>query len=145
MDNIHFYDSNEPTVEAWNITLGDDIGLNFLLDIDENILSQTEIQISVAGEQVLVETVKNSDGKYLVSINLAAAQMTDAVRVKLLLNGSVAEEKTYTVRQYADYILAEENQSEEIKNLVRAMLIYGGKAQNYFVYNTGNYAEAGIE
>ena len=71
--------------------------------------------------------------------------MTESVQVKTLLSGAVIEDKTYTVRQYADYILADENQSDEIKNLVRAMLIYGGKAQNYFVHNTNNYADVGIE
>ena len=144
LDNIRFYDANEPTVESWNIVLGDQIGLNFYVDIDDALVSQTAVEITVGGAAVDTTAVKNEAGKYVYAIDLAAAQMTEQVQVKLLLNGAVAECKTYTVRQYADVILAGEY-SEETKNLVRAMLVYGGKAQNYFSYNTDSYADIGIE
>lgn len=144
LDNIRFYDANEPTVEAWNITLGDNIGLNFCVDIDETLVSQSAVEITVGGAAVNAIPVKNQDGKYVYTIGLAAAQMTEEVQVKVLLDGAVAECKTYTVRQYADVILAGDY-SEETKNLVRAMLVYGGKAQNYFSHNTVSYADVGIE
>lgn len=148
LDNIHFYKEQKPVVEAWNITLSDDIGLNFAVNVAPELVNDSAVEITVEGvtETVdLADAVKNEKGQYLISVNLAAAQMTESVQVKTLLSGAVIEDKTYTVRQYADYILADENQSDEIKNLVRAMLIYGGKAQNYFVHNTNNYADVGIE
>jgi uncharacterized repeat protein (TIGR02543 family) len=148
LDNIHFYHEQKPVVDAWNITLGDDIGLNFAVNVAPELVNDSAVEITVEGITKtvnLTDAAKNEKGQYLISVNLAAAQMTESVQVKTLLSGAVIEDKTYTVRQYADYILADENQSEEIKNLVRAMLIYGGKAQNYFVYNTGNYADVGIE
>lgn len=148
LDNIRFYDANEPAVEAWNITLSDDIGLNFAVNVADELVNQTTVEITVEGAAktvTLADVVKNENGLYLISVHLAAAQMTEQVQVKVLLNGAVAECKTYTVRQYADVILADDQYSEEIKNLVRAMLVYGGKAQNYFSHNTVSYADVGIE
>ena len=147
LDNIRFYDAGEPAVESWNITLSDDIGLNFALNVADGLVNQTTVEITVEGVTKAVtvtDAIKNESGLYLISVNLAAAQMTEEVQVKVLLDGAVAECKTYTIRQYADVILAGDY-SEETKNLVRTMLVYGGKAQNYFSYNTGNYADIGIE
>ena len=51
---------------------------------------------------------------------------------------------TYTVRGYAETIL-NSNETDQTKALVRAMLVYGGAAQEYFKYNVNDLAGNGFE
>ena len=124
------------TVSSWNIVLGDSIGVGFVLALAEG----DEVSVAVNGEEVPAELIDNGDGTYKVFVELAAAQMAD--EIVITVNG-YALEKTYSVRDYADVILAGEFTSYE-KALVQNMLVYGGSAQRYFLHNTGNYADDGI-
>ena len=125
------------TVDSWNIVLGDNIGVNFVLALTKG----DKVEIKVAGEKVAATLKDNGNGTSTVFIKLAAAQMTDEISISV--NG-YAVEKTYSVRAYADVILAGEYTSYT-KELVKNMLVYGGAAQNAFNYNTANMANAGIE
>ena len=122
------------SVESWNITLSDSIGLNFVM---AGLAEGDEVAFYL-GEEQLVATVDES-GRY--SIALAAAQMTDKITVKV--NGK-ALEGTYSVRAYADVILAGDY-SDATKNLVKAMLNYGAASQLHFGYNAENLANNGID
>jgi len=140
-------DTVRPTVlKGWSMTLGDDLDMNFYVSVAESDISNTRVQISVADETLLLypETLDNETGNYIFSVELAAAQMTEAVTFTLLVGDSFIETNTYTVRQYADYILNSDQFDESTKNLVRSMLVYGAKAQSYFLCNTDNYADDGI-
>ena len=141
-------DTVRPTVlKGWSMTLGDNLDMNFFVSVAESDITNTRVQISVGDETRLLypETLDNETGNYIFSVELAAAQMTETVTFTLLLGDSVIETNTYTVRQYAEYILNNEQFDETTKNLVRAMLVYGAKAQSYFVCNTDDYADDGIE
>lgn len=121
----------ENPVETYNITLKDNIGINFVMKLAET----DEVTVTVGGEAVDCAVV---DGK--LSINVAAAQMTDEIAI--YVNG-LPLAKTYSVRGYADEVLAGEY-GENVKAMVQAMLHYGAAAQDYFNYNEGNYANAGM-
>ena len=121
----------ENPVETYNITLKDNIGINFVMKLAET----DEVTVTVGGEAVDCAVV---DGK--LSINVAAAQMTDEIAI--YVNG-LPLAKTYSVRGYADEVLAGEY-GANVKALVRAMLHYGAAAQDYFNYNDGDYANAGM-
>ena len=127
---------SKTVVKTWNIVLGDNIGLNFVLALSEN----DEVQVQVDGAAVPVELTQNEDGTYQVLIEVAAAQMTS--QIQLFVNGQ-AVEKTYSVREYADVILAGEY-ADSVKTLVSNMLAYGGAAQKYFEINENNYADRDI-
>ena len=123
-----------PVVSQWNVSLGDSIGVNFELNLNEGdtvsaFIGENEID-SVYAEGMLC-------------VKLAAAQMADEIIIKI--NGE-ALDKTYSVRGYADYILDDANGfGDTAKALVKAMLNYGAASQTYFDYNIGNLANAGIE
>ena len=125
------------TVISWNIVLGDNIGVNFVLALTEG----DTVAVTVDGEEVPATLTDNGNGTYTVFIKLAAAQMTDEIVISV--NG-YAVEKTYSVRAYADEILAGDYTSYT-KALVQNMLVYGGAAQTYFGHNTENLADEGIE
>ena len=120
-------------VNTWGLILGDNIGVKFQM----NVNPEDAVTFTVNGNPVAAEQNGN-----LYTIYVAAAQMADDIVISI--NG-VAQEKTYSVRQYADIILADDVYGELTKNLVKSMLVYGGAAQTYFNYNTGNLASNGIE
>ena len=117
-------------VNKWGLTLGDQIGVKFEMKVNDGV------SFAVNGQAVAA--IQNGN---IYTIKLAAAQMNDVITV--YVNG-VAQEKTYSVRGYADVILADGGYGDLTNNLVKAMLAYGGAAQTYFSYNTGNLASTGI-
>ena len=131
-------------IAAWNLTLGDHIGANFCVYADD--VDNTQVRFTTAGASSLVkasDAKAEGEGFYVFSTNVAAAQMTDSITVEVLVNEEVVDSGIYTIRQYADYILAGDYSDKE-KALVQAMLNYGGKAQLYFDYNTELLADANI-
>jgi hypothetical protein len=118
-------------VQSWGLILGENIGVKFQINTNE------EVTFAVNGNTVAAV----QDGN-CYTISVAAAQMNDLITIYV---GGVALEKTYTVRGYADIILADKLYGENTHNLIKAMLTYGGAAQVAFNYNAQNLASAGIE
>lgn len=133
-------------VSKWNVALTDDLLVNFYMNISEWIEQTAKVRIYV-GENAYTFPVsaleKTEDGLYIARVCAAAAQMSDLIYVSIINNGSYNETAVYTIRQYADTILADENHSR-YHNLVREMLNYGAAAQVYFDYDSGNLANEGI-
>lgn len=118
-------------VTGWSITLKDNIGVNFQM-----ALAETDVVAVTVNGNAVDCTV--TDGKF--SVNVAAAQMMDEIAISV--NG-LPLANTYSVRKYADVILADSTKSD-CHELVKNMLVYGGAAQNYFGYNSTNLASNGI-
>lgn len=125
-------------VESWNLTLGGDLSVNFVLDIHEDIADTAKIVITVAGTEHIYDAAEK------VTVNVAAAQMNDEITVQIVNGDDASAVKTYTVLQYAQYVLGDESLSN-YHQLVKEMLNYGGFAQIYFEYNDENPVNADIE
>ena len=125
-------------VDSWNLVLEDDLKVNFYMNMDEN----DSVQVSVGGNTYTFNAadLEVKDGKYVVTISIAAAQMTDDINVQIVGSDEV---NTYTVRGYADTVLADQTLSN-YHALIKEMLNYGAAAQTYFAYNTEKLANAGI-
>ena len=140
-------DDGMADIDSWNLALGDDLNLKFYVEVKENIVADGYMNITVGNGETkaykISQTPKDADGNYIFSANVAAAQMTDVVKLQLTAGEKKGAVYTYSVRQYADVILAG-NYSDELKALVKEMLNYGGKAQRYFNHNTDNLADKGI-
>lgn len=133
-------------VAGWSLILGSDLSVNFKLAVHESIADTAVLHIAVAGADkayAISELTANADGFYYVSVKMAAAQMTDDITVQIVNGTDQSEKKTYSVRAYADSILAGEY-SEETKTLVTQMLHYGAAAQNYFNYRTDSLADSDL-
>ena len=118
-------------VTGWNITLKDNIGVNFVMT-----LAETDVVTATVNGNAVDCTV--TEGKF--SIEVAAAQMMDEIAISV--NG-LSLANTYSVRKYADVVLADSTKSD-CHELVKNMLVYGGAAQTYFGYNAENLASSGI-
>ena len=137
-------ESPNPIVK-WNITLEDNLKVNFHLDLNEG----EQVYLKVGSAEVaynLSDLTKTAEGYYVATVSMAAAQMTDDINVQVinLTNEKLLANKTYSIRGYADAVLGSEKYPETTKALVNEMLNYGGAAQAFFGYNTGNLANAGI-
>ena len=131
-----------------SMSLGDDLDMNFYVAADETNLDRTTVSITLGGDTQSYLPVDGiwdaATGNYRFSIDLAAAQMTDSVSFQIMIGDKVIETGNYSVKQYADTILAGDYE-ENTKAMVTAMLHYGAAAQTYFDYNTGMLANAGME
>ena len=133
-------------VEQWNITLTDALQVNFHLSVSETIAATATVNIVAGGSEItrnISELSKTEEGLYVVSVKLSAAQMTEEIAVSVLNNGEIGDFNTYTVRQYADTLLADETKSQ-YHTLVKEMLNYGAAAQAYFGYGSDSMANNGI-
>ena len=133
--------ADAPSVTTWNIALKDNIVVNFKVNVPD--VAGTTISATVNG--AAVETSQSVSGNTCtVSVPLAAAQLSDSVKLLYNVNGTQSESREYTVAEYASYIQSGEY-DVAVKQIVSQMLTYGAAAQNYFNYNTGALANAGIE
>lgn len=132
-----------PEVVSQQLNLGDDLTLKLFVKADSaTVVNVTVSENSVSYELSAMEV--NSDGYYVIPVRLAAAQMTEEITLDFLQNEASVLQKTYTIRDYAVAIL-EGNYPATTQKLVRSLLSYGGRAQQYFNVNTDNLADAGYE
>ena len=135
-----------------NLKLSDDIAFNFygaFGDSVETLFPDAYVYVEYADGEIerypLSVLEVADDGKLKVSLNLAAAEMSDTVKLRVIFDGNnCGEYIESSVRRYSDIILSDESQSDTTKALIIAMLDYGAYAQQYFGYNTENLANAGI-
>ena len=133
--------ADAPSVTTWNIALKDNIVVNFNVNVPD--VDNTTISATVNG--AAVETSQSVSGNTCtVSVPLAAAQMTDSIKLIYNVNGTQSESLEYTVAEYASYIL-NGNFDVAVKQITNQLLHYGAAAQNYFNYNTGALANAGVK
>ena len=133
-------------VEGWNLALGDDLSVSFKLAIAPDIRDTAQIVITVADSTVrysVSSLTADTDGSYLVSANVSAPQMGQAITVQIVNGEDASVTKTYSVLQYAQAVLADETLTQ-YHQLVKEMLNYGAAAQLYFNYDTENLVNAGI-
>lgn len=129
-------------IKGWSLALAD----NLILKCHMDVTDADGAQVTVAGKTVvqsLADAQKDENGDYIFTAEVAAAQMTEPVTVQLVSGKTLGGAYTYTVRQYADTLLADASKAD-CHDLVKAMLNYGAKAQSYFAINETELANDGI-
>ena len=148
-------DSIGARLEGYSISLGDDIGVNFYMELADNVINsenakmiftipntgettQDEIRVSdIVGDETRCVTV-NGKTYYIFPCHVAAKEMTSAITAQIVYseNGEIRSSAvyTYSVKQYADYIIDHPNKYDaETVELAEAMLYYGGEAQRLLI------------
>ena len=129
-----------------SLSLNGDIGVNFYLNLaDEELAEGVRVDFVWNGksESVTFDSESEKDTKtgcYKATCNVCAAEMNDEIAASITIGGAsepIAAE-TYKVRDYADVILANQDNkfSDKLITLVKTMLNYGASAQEQFAHNT---------
>ena len=154
---------------GYSLSLTGNIGVNFYMELSDDIVKDdsaymkftlpngTTSKVYVSGTHedgstaTTDTTVKNGVTYYVFTCEVAAKEMTSDIKAQMIGNNGEKTGKvyTYTVKEYADYILshmsAEESDiSKATIQLVKGMLNYGGAAQKYFGYKTDKLASDGL-
>ena len=154
---------------GYSLSLTGNIGVNFYMELSDDIVNDasaymnftlpngTTSKVYVSGTHedgstaTTDTTVKNGVTYYVFTCEVAAKEMTSDIKAQMI--GNNGEKKgtvyTYTVKEYADYILShtsadEGDVSKATIQLVKGMLNYGGAAQKYFGYKTDKLASDGL-
>ena len=143
-------------LKGYKLSLDGDIGVNFYMEIAGDLIDDNTymlFNVSGAGAEYQTQKVYLADAStksiggvtyYVFKCRVAAKEMTAAITAQLYSGENTASAVyTYSVKDYAEYILAHADQSAEYGKaapLVKAMLNYGTAAQEYFGVNTDDPA-----
>ena len=152
-------------LSGYSLSLDGDIGVNFYMALDEDILSSETayMQFTIAKSDETTETQKvlvkdvlgntetvNDKTYYKFKCRVSAKDMTANITAQMIDGTNTGTEYTYTVKDYAKAILdAPDKYFDEAKresgvNLVKAMINYGSYAQIYFYPYINSVDDDGI-
>lgn len=133
------------TVDSWGLILGDDLTVQFMLSVDPSVISTAVFRITVGSSVYTYPASELSftDNYCLITAKVSAPQMGDSITVYLLEGNQEITSKEYTVLEYAQYVLGNQ-EMEQYHQLVKEMLNYGAAAQMYFNYNASALVNDGI-
>ena len=146
------YASESPAVSLYgrSITLKDNIDVNYYMEMSDSVFEHDAyLEFKIGGQTYKLNASDaaevNENGKtlYKFSCPVNAAQMSDTIETRIVIDNKTEEEYSYSVKEYATELLSKSNEypAETIK-LVKALLNYGTAAQNFFKYNTDKPANA---
>ena len=125
---------------GYSLSLNGNIGVNFYMELSEAIASnenaymeftlpntaeKTKVYVTGTHEDGATATTSTVGGKtyYVFSCEVAAKEMTDEIQAQMIVGENEGTVYTYTVKDYADYILSHtETYGEKVVALVKAML-----------------------
>ncbi len=159
-------------VKGYSISLGGNIAVNYYMALSDEVLADENAEMvftlpngaSTYEVRIPVKDVTpDENGYYMFTCEVAAKEMTSVISAKIVTSNAESDMFEYSVKQYAEYILAKaeeanaggivggaggsntgaitaENEYTKAAPLVKAMLNYGANAQLYFDHNTDNLA-----
>lgn len=141
-------------VSFYSLSLTGNIGINYYMHLSNDVAADAAgyMRFTVPGGATVdvpisKAVMKRANGKdyYMFTMEVSAKEMTSTVSGQYFYDGGSSEVYSYSVKDYADIIIANTANSaefEKAKPLVQAMLVYGAYAQNQFNYNTEKPAAA---
>ena len=154
---------------GYSLSLTGNIGVNFYMELADDIVKDesaylnftlpngTTSKVYVSGTHedgstaTTDTTVKDGVTYYVFTCEVAAKEMTADIKAQMIGNDGEKTGKvyTYTVKEYANYILSHtsaegSNYGSVTIQLVKGMLNYGGATQKYFGYKTEQLASDGL-
>lgn len=144
-----------------SISLDGDIAVNFYMELSDSVVAHRDTAYmhftiptgrTVTEQDILVKDARivESDDKtyYAFKCRVAAKEMTSEIKAQIIDGDQHGIEYTYSVKEYADYLLEHAGEREDLARavpLVKAMLNYGAYTQIYFDKNSSALANADLE
>lgn len=138
-------------LKGHSLVIADDIGVNFYMELPDEILADDEAYMEFSQQDNTVSRVMVSDAQskqlgettcYVFPCYVAACEMTDTINARLSALGEYSAEFTYSVQEYAQSILADPTGYADTVPIINAMLNYGSEAQTFFDHNTSTPANS---
>ena len=128
---------NAPTFKSRSLTLKDDVSLNFTVNLSglsAAQLSSCAMDFVIPNDKTYTQELSKAedldDGQYRFTCNLTSVQMAETVTPTLRYGSSSLTGETFSVRNYVDYIVANDHDTK-LRKLVRAINDYGYYSQQY--------------
>lgn len=125
----------ENLYKGHSLTLGDEIGVNFYMNIPENARTEgAYMEFSVSGKDGKTTKINFSDitaekdGSYKFTCCVNAIQMAETITATYHYGENETAVNTYSVKQYVETVVASD-QPDYVKNVVMALADYGYYAQ----------------
>lgn len=143
-------------VSGYSLSLTGNIAVNVHVELTEEVLNDSTAHMNFTYADGSVSKVYVSDSEekvvdgvtyYVFACEVQAPEMNDTFTIHMIAESGSTEKYTYSVKEYADYILAHTEGNEEYVKaapMVRAMLNYGGYSQLQFKHNTDALANDGL-
>ena len=130
--------SSHAEIMGATVTVGTDLAMNYYVSMSDDYKDAVMYFTMSNGKSAEIKgTLFDAEKKiYVFTFNQLPPQtMGDTIDAVLKLNGETLVEKTgYSIKAYAESLLADETSTDELKQLVSDMLHYGAAAQTYRNY-----------
>lgn len=138
---------NGDTLYGYSLNLDGAIAINIYMDLPKAIVANQDAYMEFVlpngkTSDVKVVDARQKDGHYVFTCRVAAKEMAQDVRAKMVVNGQSGQEYTFGVQKYVQYILQHSDKYPSVISLVKSMLNYGAAAQVHFNYNVDKLANS---
>lgn len=138
---------------GYNLTVSDVVKLNFYMILPESCLSDntSRMVFEVNGRKVEVLLSEAEAAKisgvdcYKFALTLGYMELSDSISAKFVCNVGESREYSYSVKEYANYIMKNRTESDEYAAaapVAEAMLNYGAYTQKHFGHSKSNLANS---
>ncbi|MBQ8967253.1 hypothetical protein [Ruminococcus sp.] len=136
--------ASENVLAGCSLSLMGNIGVNFIMDLDPAAIASDDAYMlftlpngKTAKVPVSEAKEKTVNGKtcYSFRCNVSAKEMNSQIKAQIIDGERTGEEYTYTVREYAEQLIAGAAENKEYAKavpLVKAMLNYDAYSQKHF-------------
>ncbi len=146
-------EGNIAGIYSYQLSLGGNIAVKYYMVLDESVTNDVNSKLvftvpdSNKTTEIKVADAEKSGDFYVFTCEVSAKEMTSDILCKVVTSNAESDTFTYSVKQYADGLLAHADTNETYAKavpLVKAMLNYGANTQEYLVHNTDNLANANL-
>jgi len=133
------------TLQGHSVAVGSSFDLKYYLTLSDSVRadSSSYVKFTVGGKVQTAYPATTASGQSVYTCKVSAKELNDTVKAELVYKGNSYDIGNYSVKEYIDTLLVNDTYSSAW-DISRAILNYGGYAQQYFAYNTGSLASQGL-
>ena len=137
---------------GYSLSLAGDIGVNFYMELSDTLIASETAKMVFkipSGNTTVTETLKVKDivsdnnnkvvadgvTYYKFKVGVAAKDISQNIKAQMVDGTAEGIVYTFSVKQYAEYLIDHESDFPNAAPLASAMLNYGAFAQDYFKVN----------